>query len=289
MVLYMNLRSTIGPSVATTKGVAVGRVFAAAPAPILPLAPGRFSMTNCCPSASLRAAATARVRMSVLMPGGNGQITVTGRVGHGSAASTGVGARRQAITIQTAADLTKVGSLPRRASGKCAAQPRYFASAAFYSLISDLMAAPLLQLKDIALTFGGTPLLTAAELSVSAGERVCLVGRNGSGKSTLLKIAAGAVEPRPRLGVRAAGRVAALSAAGAGFRRRATTLAYVEAGLGPTTARTRPASCWNSSASTAAKTPRASPAAKRAAPRSRGCWRRCPTSCCSTSRPTIST
>src|SRR5258708_18818514 len=57
------------------------------------------------------------------------------------------------------------------------------------------MAAPLLQLKDIALTFGGTPLLTAAELSVATGERVCLVGRNGSGKSTLLKIAARAVEP----------------------------------------------------------------------------------------------
>src|SRR6187401_1175330 len=57
------------------------------------------------------------------------------------------------------------------------------------------MAPPLLQLTDIALTFGGTPLLTGAQLSVSTGERVCLVGRNGSGKSTLLKIAAGLVEP----------------------------------------------------------------------------------------------
>ena len=57
------------------------------------------------------------------------------------------------------------------------------------------MAPPLVQLKDIALTFGGTPLLDGVELSVSAGERVCLVGRNGSGKSTLLKIAAGLVEP----------------------------------------------------------------------------------------------
>jgi ABC transport system ATP-binding/permease protein len=57
------------------------------------------------------------------------------------------------------------------------------------------MAPPLLQLRDIALTFGGTPLLTGAELSVSPGERVTLVGRNGSGKSTLLKIAAGLVEP----------------------------------------------------------------------------------------------
>lgn len=56
------------------------------------------------------------------------------------------------------------------------------------------MAPPLLHLRDIKLTFGGTPLLTSAELAVSEGERLCLVGRNGSGKSTLLKIAAGMVE-----------------------------------------------------------------------------------------------
>ena len=52
---------------------------------------------------------------------------------------------------------------------------------------------PLLTLQNIALTFGGTPLLTSADLAVSAGERIALVGRNGSGKSTLLKIAAGMV------------------------------------------------------------------------------------------------
>jgi len=57
------------------------------------------------------------------------------------------------------------------------------------------MAPPLIQLKDIKLTFGGTPLLSGVELSVSSGERVCLIGRNGSGKSTLLKIAAGLVQP----------------------------------------------------------------------------------------------
>lgn len=57
------------------------------------------------------------------------------------------------------------------------------------------MAPPLLQLKNISLTFGGTPLLEDVELSISAGERACLVGRNGSGKSTLLKIAAGLIEP----------------------------------------------------------------------------------------------
>ncbi|MCB1384425.1 MAG: ABC-F family ATP-binding cassette domain-containing protein [Nitratireductor sp.] len=57
------------------------------------------------------------------------------------------------------------------------------------------MAPPLLYLADIALTFGGTPLLTGAGIQVHAGDRIALVGRNGSGKSTLLKIAAGEVEP----------------------------------------------------------------------------------------------
>jgi len=56
------------------------------------------------------------------------------------------------------------------------------------------MAPPLLTLSDIHLTFGTTPLLEGAALSVMPRERLCLVGRNGSGKSTLLKIAAGMVE-----------------------------------------------------------------------------------------------
>jgi len=57
------------------------------------------------------------------------------------------------------------------------------------------MAPPILTLRDIELTFGGTPLLEGASLSVSDGDRLALVGRNGSGKSTLLKIAAGLIEP----------------------------------------------------------------------------------------------
>src|SRR6186713_1826531 len=71
-------------------------------------------MTNCWPSALLSAVATARVRMSVLMPGGNGQITVTGRVGQGSAASAGVVARRQAARIQTTARLIKAAPSPAK-------------------------------------------------------------------------------------------------------------------------------------------------------------------------------
>jgi len=95
------------------------------------------------------------------------------------------------------------------------------------------MAPPLLLLQNIALTFGGTPLLEAAELAVGGRERLCLVGRNGSGKSTLLKIAAGLVEAdagsrfvQPGATVRYLPQEPDLS----GFP---TTLAYVEAGLGP--------------------------------------------------------
>ncbi|MEM7067567.1 MAG: ATP-binding cassette domain-containing protein [Pseudomonadota bacterium] len=56
------------------------------------------------------------------------------------------------------------------------------------------MAAPILYLDNIYLTFGGTPLLEGANLTIHASDRICLVGRNGSGKSTLMKIAAGIVE-----------------------------------------------------------------------------------------------
>ncbi len=96
------------------------------------------------------------------------------------------------------------------------------------------MASPLLQLKDIALTFGGTPLLSAAELSLSIGERVSLVGRNGSGKSTLLKIAAGLVEPDRGTVFVQPGTLVRYLPQEPDFSGFASTLAYVEAGLRPT-------------------------------------------------------
>ena len=96
-----------------------------------------------------------------------------------------------------------------------------------------MAAPPLLTLQNIQLTFGGTQLLEAAELIVSPGQRVALVGRNGSGKSTLLKIAAGLVQhdggkrfAEPSATIRYLPQEPDLSA-------YATTLAYVEAGLAP--------------------------------------------------------
>jgi ABC transport system ATP-binding/permease protein len=55
--------------------------------------------------------------------------------------------------------------------------------------------APLLQLTDVALGFGGAPLFSGLDLVVHEADRVALVGRNGSGKSTLMKVMAGLVEP----------------------------------------------------------------------------------------------
>ncbi|MBR0829605.1 ATP-binding cassette domain-containing protein [Bradyrhizobium manausense] len=95
------------------------------------------------------------------------------------------------------------------------------------------MAPPLIQLKDIRLTFGGTPLLTSVELSVSPGERVCLIGRNGSGKSTLLKIAAGLVEPDGGTRFVQPGATIRYLPQEPDFGEHATTLAYVEAGMAP--------------------------------------------------------
>ncbi|HEV2511331.1 ABC-F family ATP-binding cassette domain-containing protein [Bosea sp. (in: a-proteobacteria)] len=93
--------------------------------------------------------------------------------------------------------------------------------------------APLLHLRDVALTFGGQPLLEGAEIAVSAGERVCLVGRNGSGKSTLLKIVAGIVEPDSAERFVQPGATVRYLPQEPDFSGYKTSLAYVEAGLGP--------------------------------------------------------
>jgi ATP-binding cassette subfamily F protein uup len=96
------------------------------------------------------------------------------------------------------------------------------------------MAPPLLTLKDIHLTFGGTPLLEGAELTAAPGDRICLVGRNGSGKSTLLKIAAGLVTPDRGERFAHPGASIRYLPQEADFDGYDTIRAYVEAGLGPT-------------------------------------------------------
>lgn len=95
------------------------------------------------------------------------------------------------------------------------------------------MAPPLIQLTGIRLTFGGKNLLEGADLSVSPGERICLVGRNGSGKSTLLKVAAGMVEADSGTRFVQPGMKVGVLAQEPDFSAYPTTLAFASADLPP--------------------------------------------------------
>ena len=150
------------------------------------------------------------------------------------------------------------------------------------------MAPPLLQLRDIHLTFGGVPTLEGAELSIAPRERICLVGRNGSGKSTLLKIAAGLLEADrgerfvdPGATIRYLPQEPDLTGFG-------TTRDYVEGGLGPGDDAYRAAYLLGELGLAGSEDPRSLSGGKHAAQRSRGRWPRRRISCFSTSRRTIS-
>src|SRR2546430_380438 len=51
----------------------------------MPLAPGRFSTTICCPSRSLIFGAASRLMRSMVFPGGKGTIIFIGLLGYGCA------------------------------------------------------------------------------------------------------------------------------------------------------------------------------------------------------------
>jgi ATP-binding cassette subfamily F protein uup len=53
----------------------------------------------------------------------------------------------------------------------------------------------IFRLRNINVSFGGPAVLQNINLSIDAGERVCLLGRNGTGKSTLMKVIAGEIVP----------------------------------------------------------------------------------------------
>ncbi|WP_237153143.1 ABC-F family ATP-binding cassette domain-containing protein [Oryzibacter oryziterrae] len=96
-----------------------------------------------------------------------------------------------------------------------------------------MASPPVLFLKNIALTFGATPLLTGADITVCEGDRITLVGRNGSGKSTLLKIAAGIVEADSGERFFQPGKTVRYLPQEPDLTSFKTTLEYVESGLGP--------------------------------------------------------
>lgn len=53
----------------------------------------------------------------------------------------------------------------------------------------------LITLDNVSLAYGLDCLLDQAKLQITAGERICLIGRNGAGKSSLLKIIDGSLLP----------------------------------------------------------------------------------------------
>lgn len=91
---------------------------------------------------------------------------------------------------------------------------------------------PLISVSGAALTFGGTPLLTQASLSVFPRDRICLVGRNGSGKSTLMKIVAGLVEPDQGEIIRSSGTRWTYLEQAPDLSSFPNLRTYIEAGLG---------------------------------------------------------
>ena len=55
-------------------------------------------------------------------------------------------------------------------------------------------AIPLVEMRDISLSFGGVHAVERASIDLYAGEVMALVGHNGAGKSTLIKILSGAYQ-----------------------------------------------------------------------------------------------
>jgi putative ABC transport system ATP-binding protein len=56
-------------------------------------------------------------------------------------------------------------------------------------------AAPMLEARDLHLSFGATPALRGASVTVATGELLAVMGPSGSGKSTLLHCLAGILVP----------------------------------------------------------------------------------------------
>ncbi|HVK54007.1 MAG TPA: ATP-binding cassette domain-containing protein [Burkholderiales bacterium] len=57
------------------------------------------------------------------------------------------------------------------------------------------MTAPLLEVKNVSIRFGGVEALKNVSLSLNPGEVLALAGDNGAGKSTLIKVISGVYHP----------------------------------------------------------------------------------------------
>jgi len=60
--------------------------------------------------------------------------------------------------------------------------------------------APLVEMRDISIAFGGIKAVDHASMDLYPGEVVGLLGHNGAGKSTLIKILSGNILTQPPTG-----------------------------------------------------------------------------------------
>ena len=57
--------------------------------------------------------------------------------------------------------------------------------------MTDAVAAPILEMRDITKRFGAVTALSEVNLAVRQGEIHAICGENGAGKSTLMKVLSG--------------------------------------------------------------------------------------------------
>ncbi len=93
--------------------------------------------------------------------------------------------------------------------------------------------APILSLRNLSKTFGGTRVLDRVALSVGPGEVRGLLGKNGSGKSTLVKVLAGFHPPDPGAELLLNGQAVPLPLAAGAFRRHGLSFVHQNLGLIP--------------------------------------------------------
>lgn len=91
----------------------------------------------------------------------------------------------------------------------------------------------VIQLKDVALTRGASPVFAGVDLTLRRGERAALVGANGAGKSTLMQVLAGRLEFDRGERVLATGAYVAVQSQEADFAGFDSLAAYAAADIPP--------------------------------------------------------
>jgi ribose transport system ATP-binding protein len=96
---------------------------------------------------------------------------------------------------------------------------------------SGSAGVPVIELRNLSKTFGGSQALKGVDLTVLPGEVHGLLGENGSGKSTLIKIINGFHAPDPGGSFKVAGRGVSLPLAPGQFRNLGLSFVHQDLGL----------------------------------------------------------